>query len=276
MSREQELIDRTPSPTTVASLTADLVALGVESGGVVPGEVLMVHSSLAALGWVAGGAQAVVEALFAAVGPAGTLVMPTHSGQLTDPAGWEHPPVPDAWVDVIRAATPVFDPDLTPCREMGAIVDCFRHHRATVRSAHPVLSLAANGPCAAEIARDHALSPALGEGSPIARLYDLDAQVLLLGVGHANDTALHLAEYRATWPAKMETTEGVALMVDGERRWVSYTDLDLVADDFESIGEAFAATGGEQRGRVALAEARLCRVRAIVDFAVAWMTANRG
>lgn len=276
MSREQELIDRTPSPATVASMTADLAALGLVPGGVVPGEVVMVHSSLAALGWVAGGAHAVVDALRAAVGPAGTLVMPTHSGQLTDPARWEHPPVPAAWVDVIRAATPVFDPDLTPCREMGAIVDCFRHHRATVRSAHPLLSFAANGPRAGAIIGDHALTPALGEGSPVARLYDLDAQILLLGVGHANDTALHLAEYRATWPGKEETTEGVALSVDGERRWVTYTDLDLVADDFDAIGEAFAATGGERHGQVALGAARLCRVRAIVDFAADWMTANRG
>src|SRR3546814_6502991 len=56
-------------PHTAATLAADLKALGV-----VPGDVLMVHSSMKSLGFVAGGAQAVVEALLSAVGPEGTVV----------------------------------------------------------------------------------------------------------------------------------------------------------------------------------------------------------
>jgi aminoglycoside 3-N-acetyltransferase len=88
---EQEVIARTASPATVDSLAAELGELGVE-----PGMVLLVHSSLSHLGWVAGGAQAVVLALLEVVGPDGTLVMPTHS-YLTDPATWYDPAVPEAW-----------------------------------------------------------------------------------------------------------------------------------------------------------------------------------
>ena len=98
-------------PATIASLRDDLLALGVR-----PGMVLLVHSSLSALGWVSGGPVAVVLALEAALGEAGTLVMPTHSGDLSDPAAWRNPPVPEAWWAVIRDTMPAYDPGLTPAR----------------------------------------------------------------------------------------------------------------------------------------------------------------
>lgn len=79
-------------PATVQSLTEDLFALGVR-----PGMVLLAHSSLSALGWVCGGPVAVILALEAALGPAGTLVMPAHSGDYSEPSVWQHPPVPEGW-----------------------------------------------------------------------------------------------------------------------------------------------------------------------------------
>lgn len=68
---ESDAIAATERPATVSTLIADLEALGLRRD-----DVVIVHSSLSALGWVAGGAQAVVEALLAAVGPGGTIVMP--------------------------------------------------------------------------------------------------------------------------------------------------------------------------------------------------------
>jgi aminoglycoside 3-N-acetyltransferase len=40
---------------------------------------------------VAGGTQAVVQALLDVLGPAGTLVVPTHTPDNTDPADWRNP-----------------------------------------------------------------------------------------------------------------------------------------------------------------------------------------
>ena len=34
------------------------------------------------------------------------------------------------------------------------------------------------------------LTDGFGDGSPLARLYDRDARIVLLGVGHGNNTAL--------------------------------------------------------------------------------------
>jgi aminoglycoside 3-N-acetyltransferase len=100
---ELQVIERTKVPVTVHSLEQDLRALGVK-----PGMVLLVHSSLSSLGWVCGGAVAVIEALESVLTSEGTLIMPTHSGELSEPSYWQHPPVPEAWWQTIRDTMPAF------------------------------------------------------------------------------------------------------------------------------------------------------------------------
>ncbi len=270
MTRESDAIGAADRPATTRSLTADLRNLGVTEGMSV-----VVHPSLRRLGWVAGGARAVVDALLTTVGRTGTLVMPTHSGDLSDPAWWQNPPVPESWWQIIRDETPPFHPQLTPTRMMGAIVEHFRHYPGVRRSDHPQVSFAALGPNAEVITKGHLLEHPLGEGSPLARLYDLDGQVLLLGVGHSNNTALHLAEYRAEYPGKEWTAQGAPVTIEGERRWVGFEDLEGDDSDFADIGEAFAASGAEQRGPVGSGEALLMGMRDLVDFAAGWMTDHR-
>lgn len=270
MPTEADIIDATSRPATAASLTIELRALGL-----VAGSIVIVHSAMSRLGWIAGGAQSMVDALMAAVGPQGTIVMPTQSGQLTDPAGWSNPPVPAEWVETVRDGLPAYDSRMTPTRAMGVVVDCFRHYPDTVRSPHPHVSFAANGPDAQQIVGSHPLAPETGDSSPLGRLYELDAYVLLLGVTHANNTSLHLAEERASWAGKASRPHGAPMLVDGRREWVVWDDLDGDDDDFDVIGEAFAATGAERTGAVGAGTGRLFRQREVVDFAVTWMTANR-
>jgi len=270
MPTEEEIIAATSSPGTVISLTADFVALGLEQS-----DVVVVHSSLSALGWVAGGAQAVIEALFMAVGTSGTIVMPTQTGHLTDPANWSQPPVPAEWFPSIRDHTPAFDPNITPPRQMGKIVESFLQHPDTVRSDHPAVSFAARGSQAEEVVASHPLVPELGLTSPVGWLYQNQAKVLLLGVNHGNNTSLHLAEYRATWPSKATRQTGAPMLVDGIRQWVSYEDININDDDFEIIGDAFAETGAESVGPVGIGTGRLCNQREVVDFATDWMNLNR-
>lgn len=269
---EQNVVKRTQgNPVTTPSLMADLSALGVA-----PGMTLVVHSSLSALGWVCGGPQTVVLALEGVLGPEGTLVMPTHSGGLSDPAQWRNPPVPEVWWDAIRQTMPAYDPDLTPTRKMGAIPECFRKQKGVLRSAHPQVSFAAWGKHAVYITEGHSLDLSLGENSPLARVYDLDGWVLLLGVGHSNNTSLHLAEYRASYPGKRLVRQGAPVMIDGQRQWVEFQDIHLDESDFALIGRQFARdTGLERRGRVGYATALLMPQRALVDYAVGWMGRNR-
>jgi aminoglycoside 3-N-acetyltransferase len=268
---EREVVDRTAIPGTVDSLARNLSSLGVE-----PGMTLLVHTSLSALGWVCGGAVAVIEALLRALGPMGTLVMPTHTGGLTDPADWCNPPVPEAWKPLIRAAMPAYDPATSPTRQMGAVAEVFRIWPGTIRSAHPSMSFAAHGPNAEQIVNEHALDFGLGETSPLGRLYDLHGSVLLLGVGYDRNTSMHLAEYRAEAANRREKVTGVPVFVGGVRVWRSMRDIEIHSGDFGRIGEDFEReTGLARRGPVGAGEGVLMPQRELVDFTAAWISKHR-
>lgn len=264
------VIAATDRPATKTSLVADLRALGLEGGGTV-----VVHSSLSRLGWVCGGAEAVVLALLQAVGPRGTIAVPTHSGGHSDPAGWRAPAVPEAWWETIRAEMPPFDPVLTPTRKMGAVVECFRHVEGFRRSSHPAFSFGAVGPNAAVVIEGHELAMGMGEGSPLARLYELGAKVLLLGVGHGNNSSLHLAEYRTARPTRPRRSFAAPVIRDGERLWASYEDIEHEDEDFPAIGAAFAEAGLERSGTIGAGTGRLMSQVQLVDFGAGWMDEHR-
>lgn len=267
------LMTSSPVPSsmhTAGTLAADLSALGVQ-----PGMALIVHSSLKSIGWVNGGPVAVILALEQVVAEAGTLVMPAHTADLSNPANWVAPPVPEVWWETIRATMPAFDPDLTPTNGMGAIPEAFRKQRGVRRSSHPQVSFAAWGQHTNLVTGAHALSPAFGDSSPLARLYDLDGWVLLIGVGHDRNTSLHLAEHRARITRTMRC-EGSPMLVEGVRQWVEFEDLDWDSADFPDIGAAFAReTGQVKSGLVGQAASLLMPQRALVDYAVGWMERHR-
>ncbi len=266
---ERGTIERVADPVTVSSIVSDVRELGLGTG-----DTILVHSSLSALGWVSGGAQAVVEALRTAVTPSGTVVMPAFTGQYSDPAVWSNPPVPDDWEPTIRETRPAFRPAVTPIRGVGAVPECFRGYPDTVRSRHPEFSFAAWGHAAEEITADHGFDDGLGEHSPLARLYDRYADVLFLGTDHSTNTSLHLAEYRADIPAE-RTSNVVPVAEDGERHRIEYENIETNTEDFPELGTAFEREVGCATGTVGAAESKFMNQREMVDFAVDWLETNR-
>lgn len=250
----------------VASMAASL--------GVSPGDTLVVHTRMSAMGWVCGGPQAVVEGLLAALGEAGTLVMPAHSGANSDPALWCNPPVPEEWWEPIRLNMPAFSEKRTPTRGVGCVAELFRSWPGTLRSSHPSGSFSARGTNAGFITKGSSLDFPFGDGSPLARVFDLDGKVLLIGVGYGNNTSMHLGEYRSgSLPA---IRQGAAVMAGNGRRWAWYQDIDSDPDLFPAIGGEFEKAGGAvTKGNICQAPSMLMRQRDIVSFTADFLRKRR-
>lgn len=262
----------TPPPTGPL-VTRDTLAAELRSLGVRAGETLLVHSSLRSLGWVNGGPVAVVQALLDALGPDGTLVVPTQTGDLSDPALWSRPPVPEEWWSTIRATMPAYDPLVTPSRGLGVIPETVRTWPGALRSAHPQTSFAALGPRAPEIVEGHAPDCRLGERSPLARLEALGARVLLLGAGYDTCTAFHLAEYRI--PAPLVEVGRPVRTAEGTTRWEVVTEVSIDSDRFDQLGSDFERDRPVVRGRVGAAGVRLFPVADAVAYAERWLALHR-
>ncbi len=265
MSDLWELMARTETPSTRETIAADLRALGLAAG-----DNVIVHSSLKSMGWVVGGAPTVVQALIDVVGDEGAIVTPSHSYGHTDPASWTSPRVRQDWISLIRYTLPPFDPAATPTTRMGQIVEVFRTWPGTLRSRHPDVSFCARGARAEFVTADHSYEMAQGDGSPLARLYDLDGKVLFIGVGYDRNTSFHLAEYRIDETPLHTTT--TLIEENGVREWRSFKQI-VDMDDvwLRELGAAFEENNEVSVGVVGLAECRLFSQRAAVDFAVGWL-----
>ena len=257
---------------TREALTADLRGLGVQAG-----QVLLVHSSMRRIGWLAEGPATVVTAICDILGSEGTLVVPTETTENSDSSRAHLARIAGmttAQIERYRAAMQPFDRHSTPSTGMGRVAEQVRLAPGAIRSEHPQSSFAALGPMAGKLMADHRLDSHLGEYSPLGLMYDLGAWILLLGVGYEACTAFHLAEYKYLKDPPRRTYRCVMAGNDGPR-WVEYQDVKLDDGDFGLLGADLDAAGLAVRGRVGEAECRLVQLVSAVDFAAGWLAGHR-
>jgi aminoglycoside 3-N-acetyltransferase len=222
-----------------------VVAHQLRALGVVEGGVLLVHTSFRAVRPVEGGPRGLIAALRDALGPHGTLVMPSWPGTDDEP----------------------FDPLTTPAApDLGVVADTFWRLPGVLRSEH-CQAFAAAGPEAAWVTADPLPLPPHIPESPAGRVHDLDGQVLLLGVGHDADTTLHLAEILAGVPYRVP--KHCTVLRDGRPLRIDYGENDHCCERFAQADEWLRAEGLQREGSVGHAHARLARARDIVGAALA-------
>jgi aminoglycoside 3-N-acetyltransferase len=172
-----------------------------------------------------------------------------------------------------RKQMPAFDRDTTPT-SVGAVAEAVRTTPGAVRSAHPQTSFSAVGRQARSLMAGHRLNCHLGEESPLGKLYERDASILMLGVGYEVCTAFHLAEYRYTGEPPMRNYYCVVMGRNG-RRWRRYRDVVLDDSEFEVIGKSLDNEKQVPSRTVGGAESRLISLRDAADFATDWMRDQR-
>ena len=229
-------------PCAPHELVHQLLELGVEPAG-----VILVHASFSSVAPVEGGPRGLIEALLAALGKGGTLVMPSMADDDDVP----------------------FDRSRSPCRAVGVLADTFWRLPDVLRSDSPH-AFAAFGPQAARITQPHPVDIPHGLESPPGRVYELDGQVLLLGVGHDADTTLHVAENLAG--VRYRQPKHATVLENGKPKRYEYGETDHCCENFALLD---AWLGDRQRrGRVGNAEARLARSRDIVAAALTRLREN--
>ena len=256
-------------------ITKEIIVNELKKIGLEKNDVVMVHTSLKSMGYVCGGAQTIIEALIDVVGPEGTIMMPTQSWKNLDPEAGVHWDADESDWQLIRDNWPAYDKDITPTNTMGAVAEMFRTWPGSIRSDHPARTVSARGKYAVYLTQNHDLSDIFGETSPLAKLYELNGKVLLLGVGYDKNTSLHLADVRAEYPGKHNCTESSAIMENGVRIWKKYDTLFVDGEDFDAIGAAFEEHRDVKKGDIGNAVIRLMNQQELVDYAVQWMEANR-
>jgi len=264
---EKEVIERSDKVYTRKILGNEFKKIGLK-----PGMNVLVHSSLSKIGWVTGGAVSVIQALMDVITKEGNIVMPAHSGDYSDPTNWSNPPVPEAWINDIKENMPAFRKAVTPTRGIGIIPEIFRSFPDVKRSYHPCFSFTAWGKDSDYITKDHSLDYGLGEDSPLGKFYELDGYILLIGVNHDRNTSFHLSEIRSG--VRDEFNNEGPILVNGERVWQKFKDIEFDSDIFNKIGKAYEDQRDIKKGKIGLAPSKLFNQREAVDFAEKWLIEN--
>ncbi len=232
----------------VNRIAQDLRDLGVCAGG-----VLLVHSSLRALGYVEGGPETVIQGLLAALGLDGTLLMPA----LT----YEH----------VTPEQPLFDVRHTPSN-VGAIPEYFRLRPGTRRSVHPTHSVCAVGPRTGELLDEHPLDDTpCGPHSPFYKLREVGGQLLMLGCGLRPNTSFHAMEELVAPPYLFgEPLTYTLIDADGRRRQKTYRTHGFGGYEqrYDRLADVLAEPA-LNRGRVLAADVYLIDVPTMWDAALA-------
>lgn len=244
--------------------------------GVASGDLIMVHASLRAIGPVDGGADGVIDALEAAVGADGTLLMTLGAH---DAFGWVNDRPESERTALLRDTEP-FDCLVAPADpDNGVLAEVFRTRARTKVNDHPEGRMGASGRLADPLLDNGPWDDYYGADSTLHRFVAAGGRVLRLGADLDTLTVLHYAEYLAPLPTKRRVRRHrlvkgrehpevrVVECLDDCDGIVDYPDEDY----FAVILRDYLAADRAVTGVVGRAISELIDAADVVDFGVVWM-----
>ena len=249
--------------------------------GVRPGDTIMLHASIRAVGPIAGGPDQIHLALEDALSPAGTLVMYASCPQFVDEVGRGNL-TPDEEREVLEKL-PAFDARTARAqRDNGALVELFRTYPGSIANAH-VARFVARGRQAAHLFSQQPWNYAFGAGSALERFVRLDGRILMLGSDHDTVTFLHYAEHVVDIPGKRIARFKVPIEEGGRRVWRDMEEFDSSDQGahpawperfFATIVDGYLAATGNAGGTVGNARSHLMDARGLLPYALDVMAAT--
>lgn len=247
----------------------------------------MLHARMSALGWVVGGADAIVLSILDAVGPTGTIAAVV---------SWDDIPLrfaewPQEWRDAYEMDLPPFDPVRSAANhEYGRVAERIRTWPGARRGAHPDQGVAAVGPAAEWLVHPHPLDDSFGAATPFSRLVEVNGDVLMLGAPLSKLTLVHHAEATAQLPERRTVRYRLPITENGRRVWREIHDIDTFFEQpvpyesvlgpncngIASIARSALEAGIGRSGCVAGTTCHLFPARDIVAFATRWLEQRFG
>jgi aminoglycoside 3-N-acetyltransferase len=258
----------------------DELAAGFRMLGVSPGDVVMLHASVRAVGEVAGGPDQIHLGLKDALTDAGTLMMYASCPAYCDEVGRGH--LSAEQERELLDKLPAFDPLTARAqRDNGTLVEFLRTYPGSQVNAH-VARFVVWGRHAARLFSSQPWDYAFGAGSALERFATLEGKILLLGCDHDSVTFLHYAEHIADIPDKRIARFRVPVLEDGQRMWRPMEEVDTSGRGahphwpdrfFARIVDTYLAHQQNRGGLVGDAHAFVFDARGLLDFALRVMTA---
>lgn len=221
--------------------------------GLKGGDTVLVHSSYKSLGPVIGGPGVVVEALERALGPKGTLIVPTFNFGFCE-------------------GEP-FDARTTPSH-MGALTELVRKDPNSRRIEHPIYSFAVLGARADEAASISDPS-SYGADSLFGHLRGWAAKIMIIGLSYNDSMTFfhHVEELQGVDYRYLKSFSGMVTDTAGnslERTVTMYVrDLDRgVVTAVDAMGELLANKGTIESARIGQATVRLMGAQEVFEATV--------
>lgn len=232
-----------------SDLMSQLEAIGLKAG-----DVVEVHASLKSIGLILGGSSTLLDALLDVLGYEGTLVMSAQSWGNSEPAYFQHPPIALNQFRKLRETHPAFKGKFEDLKGMGSLAQAMQTRPNVYVSSHPQAAFMAIGKQAKWITQSHPLNDAFGMTSPLGKMLELKAKILLIGVDYDRCTGMHLGE---TLSAKRPILiQGSRIMENAQAKWVKFLSLAYDSDDFISVGQHMESEHLVSLGKLGLAQTK--------------------
>jgi len=250
-------------------LSADLRALGIA-----PGDVVMAHASVNAVGSVAGGPDEIHLAIKDALTDAGTLMMYAGCPRYVDEVGRGNLS-PEEEQEILDKLPPFDAGTARSARDHGILVEFLRTWPGSRVNRH-VARFAAWGRQVDELFASQPWDYAFGAGSALDRFVALDGKILLLGCDHDTVTFLHYVEHIADIPDKRVARFRVPVLENGARVWRAMEEFDTSGAGvhpnwpdrfFATLVEGFLTATRNSGGRVGDAPSHLLPARGLLEYA---------